>query len=244
MTKTKRGRGGEVSTVTRSRRAQRGLSIVELMVGVAIGLFIIGGAIKLFVDMFGNNRRLMIEARVNQDLRAAADIIARDIRRAGYWQGAASAMNVAPGAVPTPNPYAAATVITGNSVGYAYDRGAGASAAGFSLFNNAIYMTVGGASQPLTDPATVRITNFQIVNSASSAQASELWQHCACVGIASGAAGACPVNFSTSASRPQAVSLWVDIVIDGEAAAASAVRRQVIESVRVRNDQIVGACPP
>jgi prepilin peptidase dependent protein B len=65
-------------------RRQRGLSIIELMVGVAIGMFIIGGAIKLFVDMFGNNRRLLIETRVNQDLRATADIIARDLRRAGY----------------------------------------------------------------------------------------------------------------------------------------------------------------
>jgi prepilin peptidase dependent protein B len=242
MTDTRHSRTSEVSRASRSRRAQHGLSIVELMVGVAIGMFIIGGAIKLFVDMFGNNRRLLLEARVNQDLRAAADIIARDIRRAGYWQGAASAMNVAPGVAPTPNPYAAATVITGNSIDYAYDRGAGASAAGFSLFNNAIYMTVGAASQPLTDPATVRITNFQIVNSASAAHSSELWQHCPCVGVASGVAGACP-TISASASRPQAISQWVDIVIDGEAAAASAVRRRVTESVRLRNDLIQGFCP-
>jgi prepilin peptidase dependent protein B len=224
------------------QHAQRGLSIVELLVGVAIGMFIIGGAIKLFVDMFGNNRRLLLEARVNQDLRAAADIIARDIRRAGYWSSASAAMNPAPGTAPTANPYQSALAITANSIDYAYDRGAGASAAGFSLFNNAIYMNLGGASQPLTDPATVRITDFQIVNSASSAQASELWQHCPCVGIASGAAGTCP-SISTSASRPQAISYWVDIRIEGEAATASAVRRQVVESVRLRNDQIQGVCP-
>jgi prepilin peptidase dependent protein B len=222
---------------------QRGLSIIELMVGVAIGMFIIGGAIKLFVDMFGNNRRLLLEARVNQDLRAAADIIARDIRRAGYWSGAASALSPAPGSTPTLNPYAQATVVGADSVAYAYDRGASAaSAAGFSLSGNTIYMTVGAASQPLTDPTAVRITDFRIANSASSTQVSELWQHCPCVGIASGAAGACP-SIATSASRPQAVSRWVDIVIEGEAAAASSVRRQIVESVRLRNDLITGACP-
>jgi prepilin peptidase dependent protein B len=219
--------------------AQRGLSIIELMVGVAIGMFIIGGAIKLFIDMFGNNRRLLIEARLNQDLRAAADIIARDVRRAGFWSGAASAFA---SSAPPLNPYAA-TTITANSISYSYDRGAGASAAGFSLLNNTIYMTVGAASQPLTDPTAVRVTDFRIANSASAVQVSELFASCPCYAIASGAVGSCP-NIATSASRPQASVRWVDIVIEGEAPTASAVRRQVIESVRLRNDAITGNCPP
>jgi prepilin peptidase dependent protein B len=224
----------------RPARKQRGLSIIELMVGVAIGLFIVGGAIKLFVDMFSNNRRLLLETRVNQDLRAAADIIARDVRRAGYWSGAASAFNL-PGTAPAANPYAT-TTITGNSIAYAYDRGAGASAAGFSLSGNTIVMTIGATTQPLTDPATVRVTDFRIANSASAVQMSELYVSCPCYSIASGVAGACP-NLATSASRPQAFVRWVDIVIEGEAPTDSAVRRQVIESVRVRNDAITGGCP-
>jgi prepilin peptidase dependent protein B len=229
---------------TPGSRSQRGLSIVELMVGVAVGMFIVGGAIKLFVDMFGNNRRLVLEARVNQDLRAAADIIARDLRRAGYWQGASAAFNVAPGSAPAANIYAANTMLGANTIGYAYDRGGAPSAAGFSFANNQIYTLIGGASQPLTDPGTVRITRFEIVNSASGTQWSDLWQHCPCMGVASGAAGSCPSNFSTSASRPQVGSTWVDIIIEGEATAASAVRRQVMESVRLRNDQLRGECPP
>jgi prepilin peptidase dependent protein B len=222
----------------RRLQAQRGLSIIELMVGVAVGMFIIGGAIKLFVDMFGNNRRLLIEARVNQDLRAAADIIARDVRRAGYWSGAPAAFA---SSTPASNPYGA-TTITANSIDYAYDRGAGASAAGFSLFNNTIYMTVGAASQPLTDPTSVRVTDFRITNSASAVQLSELYASCPCYAIASGTTGSCP-NIATSTSRPQASVRWVDIVIEGEAPSASAVRRQVIESVRLRNDAITGNCP-
>ena len=222
-------------------RSQRGLSIIELMVGVAVGMFIIGGAIKLFVDMFGNNRRLLVETRVNQDLRAAADIVARDVRRAGYWQAAATGLfNDAP------NPYAPAA-ITANSIAYAYDRGAGASAAGFSLNNNAIYMTVGAASQPLTDPATVRITRFEIANSASASQWFDLAQSCPCTTIASGTAVSCTADEMTglaegSASRPQIGVRWVDIIIEGESPTTPGVRRQVIESVRLRNDQLRGAC--
>jgi prepilin peptidase dependent protein B len=226
--------------------AQRGLSIIELMVGVAIGLFIIGGAIKLFVDMFGNNRRLVLETRVNQDLRAAADIIARDVRRAGYWSGASAALS---SATPASNPYADATAVGANSIAYAYDRGAGASAAGFSWApGTPIFMTVGAASQPLTDPATVRITNFFIVNSASSAQWFDIAQNCPCIAIAaSGTGGGCTVAEMLalpqgSASRPQVGMHWIDIVIEGEAPTMPSVRRQVIESVRLRNDQLRGAC--
>jgi prepilin peptidase dependent protein B len=234
-------------------RSQRGLSIIELMVGVAIGLFIIGGAIKLFVDMFGNNRRLLLEARVNQDLRAAADIIARDLRRAGYWRGAASGVYPTGASAPCAdggaNPYACygAASTASSSIEYAYDRDGNstvdsAERSGFQLSGNQINMIVGGTPQPLTDPATVRITRFEILNAASGVQWSELWQHCTCVGIASGAAGACP-TIATSASRPQIGARWVDIVIAGEAATASAVRRQVIESVRLRNGQMRGRCP-
>ena len=58
------------------------------MVGVAVGLFVAGGAAKLFVDNLSNNRRMLVETRINQDLRAATDLIARDLRRAGYWRNA------------------------------------------------------------------------------------------------------------------------------------------------------------
>jgi type IV pilus assembly protein PilW len=69
----------------KKRTLQQGLSIVELMVGIAMGLFITAGAIKLFVDNLGSNRQLLLETRLNQELRTAADIVARALRRASYW---------------------------------------------------------------------------------------------------------------------------------------------------------------
>jgi prepilin peptidase dependent protein B len=234
-----------VAATKRSSASQRGLSIIELMVGVAVGLFIVGGAIKLFVDMFSNNRRLLLETRVNQDLRAAADIIARDVRRAGYWGAASTAFS---GASPAPNPYANYGSIGTNSIDYAYDRGAGASAAGFSLSGNQIFMTIGAASQPLTDAGTVRITRFEITNSASATQWFDVAQNCSCISIAaSSAGGGCTeaemlALAAGSASRPQIGLRWVDIVIEGESSTMPSVRRQVVESVRLRNDQIRGAC--
>ena len=66
----------------------KGLSIVELMVGITIGLFILAGASLVLTTQLGDNRRLLLEAQVQQDLRAASDLVSREIRAAGYWGNA------------------------------------------------------------------------------------------------------------------------------------------------------------
>ena len=62
----------------------RGISIVELMVGITISLFILAGASLVLTTQLDSNRRLLLEAQVQQDLRTTADMISRDVRRAGY----------------------------------------------------------------------------------------------------------------------------------------------------------------
>ena len=98
------------ATFLRTTAAQRGLSMVELMVGIALGMFLVAGASTLFVNHLDNSRRLLLEARLNQDLRATADLITRDLRRAGYW-GNALQGTVATGAGSTTvvNPYRSVT---------------------------------------------------------------------------------------------------------------------------------------
>ncbi len=88
--------------------AASGLSIVELMVGITISLFILAGATLVLTTQLDNNRRLLLEAQVQQDLRTTADMISRDVRRAGYWGRAYC--NVWPGPLdvadcPAGNPY-------------------------------------------------------------------------------------------------------------------------------------------
>jgi type II secretory pathway component PulJ len=66
-----------------SRTRQLGLSLVELMVGIAIGMFVVAAAATLVATQLSDNRRLVLEVQVQQDLRATSDIIARDLRRIG-----------------------------------------------------------------------------------------------------------------------------------------------------------------
>jgi type IV pilus assembly protein PilW len=228
---------------------QRGLSIIELLVGVAVGLFIIGGAVKVFVDMIGDNRRQVVEVRVNQDLRAAADIIARDLRRAGYWRNSMTAVNPLPPALPASNPYGDVT-FTANSVSYAYDRDGNASIdggeqAGFQLNGNVIEMrtAVAGNWQALTDPQTMQVTAFSITNSATAQRWTPIWQHCDCISRLTCTAASFAALGSGDPNFPEVSLRWVDVVIEGRATADSKITRRVEESVRLRNDLVRGACP-
>jgi type IV pilus assembly protein PilW len=73
-------------------RTQSGFSIVELMVAITIGLFLLAGA----VTIFSNSKRTYTEtddsSRMQESLRFAMDMIAQDIRMAGYF-GCAYAVN-------------------------------------------------------------------------------------------------------------------------------------------------------
>ena len=63
------------------RCVARGLSLVELMVGIAVGMFVVAAAATLVATQLTENRGLQLELQVQQDLRATADIITRELRR-------------------------------------------------------------------------------------------------------------------------------------------------------------------
>lgn len=69
----------------RTPGAQAGLSLVELMIGVALGLVIVGALIGFFVSTSRNNREL---AQVNRQIEAgrfAIQLLENDIVHAGFW---------------------------------------------------------------------------------------------------------------------------------------------------------------
>lgn len=243
--------------LSRSHRA-RGLSIVELMVGIAVGLLVVVGASKLFADYVIGNKRLMLETRVNQDLRAAADIVARDIRRAGYWNNALTGVWGTGGTSITPNPHATGLGVvasTATSVSYSYARDAddvldNNEYAGFRLQANTLQMQDGQNNwQAVTDPGTVRITAFA-VTPVSPALVNDLSTYCACLSrltctladIANPAFGVVPPAVTRPA--PTLTTPSFEIVLTGQAVNDPAVTRTVRETVRVRNPSLTGACPP
>ena len=222
----------------RSWRRQRGLSMVELMVGVAVGLFVVAGATMVVSNQLGDNRRLMLETQIQQDLRAAADVIAKDLRRSGHWDDAKTsvwhagattvASNVNTG-LTHPEPDTAQPLVANvpaSGVQFRYTRDGAIEQSGFRLRNGAIQMLVGGNWQALTDATTLRITKFEVeLNSRTIPLA--CFSPC-------GAAASCP---------PTQTVRDITVVIEGAAVHDAAVRRGAQSNARLRNDVVDGACP-
>ena len=64
------------------RRHQQGLTLVELMVGMAVGLVVTAIALTVLGLHLRENHQLLTDARLAQELRTATSLIARELRRA------------------------------------------------------------------------------------------------------------------------------------------------------------------
>jgi type IV pilus assembly protein PilW len=197
----------------------RGVSLVELLVGLALGLFIVAIATSLLVARLQSHRELLLQSRLMQDLRVAADIVARDLRRAGYWgeAGAASATRA--------NPYTALTVAAQGPESIGFDAN---ERFGFRLHEGVVEMLLGGRWQALTDSSTMTVTAFSIT---PELQEITLEGFCATP---------CPPPSTDCPPRQLVRSLAVSI--SGRAATAAALVRTVRSHVRLSNDPVVGQC--
>ena len=228
-----------VSALPDASRSARGTTIVEMLVGLAIGLVVVAGAVTLLARQLHQQRALLAETRLTQDLRNAADLIARDLRRAGYWGNAAAGV-WSHGAAPLSNPYAAVAPMAAASdtVRFAYSRDDVEDQAigvnertGFRLHGRAVEARLGDRWQALTDASTLVVTAFELMPSVDDIDLSAL---CARPCDAAGAAaGTCP---------PRQQVRHVTVRIAGHATGADRPARSVQARVRLRNDAIAGAC--
>jgi len=181
-------------------------------------------------NQLGDNRRLMLETQVQQDLRAAADVIARDIRRSGHWDDARTGVWYAAATGVSSNPHTALVgVVSGvpaSGVQYSYQRNGATEQSGFRLNNGAIQMLTGAGWQALTDSTTLRVTKFEVTLNSRDV---DLACFTACAGAPS-----CP---------PKQSVRDITVVIEGAAVHDPAVRRGAQSNARLRNDVIQGACP-
>ncbi len=230
---------------TRSAQ-QRGLGLVEMMVGLALGLFIVGGALAMFSTFTTDNRQLLQEARIVQDLRATADLITRDLRRAGYWGDASSGVWASGGSSTPPKsnygfmaaaPCAGATLnqkttaAASSSLCFSIAQDANNAVGsderfGFELDSGVIYSVVGGAARlALSDPKSITITDLVITPSSQVLPVSDF------------CAKTCTVNC------PEVVVREYEVLIKGHLPGDTAASRFQRSNVRLRNDYVGGTCP-
>jgi type IV pilus assembly protein PilW len=218
--------------------AQRGLTLVELLVGLALGLLVVAAAAVLLTQHLREHRALLLEARLMQDLRTATDLVARDLRRSGYW-GDATAGLWSPTQAARANPYAALApdASASDAASLAYSRDAsenqvldGNEVFGFRLRNQTIEVQLGSGNwQALTDATLLSVTTFRITPAMEEIDLGAMCNQ------------PCPPGSSTCPPRQQVRSLAV--LIGARSVADTTVVRSVRAAVRVRHDGLVGACP-
>lgn len=213
--------------------SQRGLSLVELMVGITVGLFIVGAATLVVTTQIGDNRRLLIETQLQQDLRASADIVTRELRRASYWiqadrgvwyPGSTSAVSL--------NQFGEISADgDADSIAFGYSR-QGADDEdepnrpyGFRLGDNGTIQTrlKGSGWQELTDPGVLKITAFDLDVEETPSERLPCPKLC---------------DDGTEDCWPRQVARVVRISIAAEARNDASVSRTLTSVVRLRNDQI------
>ncbi len=129
---------------------ERGFTIVELLVGLAIGLILLGVAVKIFlVQQRAYNVQEQL-AEMQQNIRSAMDMIVRETKMAGYDPTGASFDGIGNNSNATSIQILAdldgdgLTTGTNEDITYTYDAG-----------NLQIERDTGGGGQPLAENITV-----------------------------------------------------------------------------------------
>lgn len=206
------------------RRRHTGFSLVELMVAITIGLFILLGLTSFLSNNLRSSAQLAASTRLNQEMRSIMTLMSRDIRRAGYWGNATSGIGVTVALFD--NPFDDVNVSTAGCILYNYDLNAdgsltGSEQFGFLLDNGTIRARSSSSGspscaassdwQPLSDPNTVTYTALTFSISATK-------------------------NYITGTSGPNSTQRIVTVTLTGSLKSDSTVKQTLTEQIKIEND--------
>lgn len=197
------------------RASVKGFSLVELMVGLTVGLFVLAGVGAVYVSTMRGSAETLAANRLNQEIRAIVDIMSLDIRRAGFGY---------------PNDASIRVFDDGACIVYLYDLNGLPHHTGFRLNKGRIQMKAGGTLadctsgtwEGITDSSMVTVTNLNF-NAGNSV----------CFDRISSGKIACGGLTSDVEVRR------IDISVGAKLTSDSAVALQADESIRVRNDLLL-----
>jgi prepilin peptidase dependent protein B len=223
-------------------RRTKGFSLVELMVSLTIGLFLLMGLLAFLNSNLSSSRSSFENSRISQELNAVMELMVRDIRRAGYSSSGATFTTSATAAA---NPFTQSAVSGSTDGGiniatlgcilYSYDMPGSANGSrdaaerlGFKLLNGVVYAApAAGADscgvngwQPLTDPSITEVTalTFEYLDASNTVAATQK----PIVAVSGSGWSLCTRN--------------IKITLAGRLVKDNVATREVTQSVRVRND--------
>jgi len=212
------------------RPLSRGLSLVELMVGIAVGLFVVAAAVTLVTSQLTENRKLLLELQLQQDLRATMDIMTRQLRRAGAADPNGAQARIAAdgvGGIKAGTTLGAVALVATDKVGFSFVRNAADFGPyGFMLSADGVVKTQLSTMSPqdLTDKNTMKVTRL-VFGPRNIVGAQPL----PCPNL-------CPDG--TTACWPRMHVQHLVLTIEAEARTEPTIKRTMSSEVRVRNDWI------
>lgn len=78
-------------SLTKRAAPQKGVTLIELMIGLTVGLIVITVIGSIFLSILRTSSATMHSLTVNQEMRSVMALMVSDLRRAGYWEGAVDA---------------------------------------------------------------------------------------------------------------------------------------------------------
>lgn len=230
------------SRPTQSRHLTRGISLVEMMVGITVGLIVLAGALSLFAGSMSSGRRAVAESRVQQDLRTIADLVSRDLRRAGYWGNAIQGtIAIGSTSLTAENKYAdvdPTVSTTDGKIEYSFSRDStendtldDAEVFGFrrDASTGALEMqTSKNTWVPLNDTRYTTITAFKLTDESPAERL--LGTRCT------------PIKLAGDPTMPKLNVRRYDLQITAQSALDATVVRTLRTTIRLRNDHVSGNC--
>ncbi len=206
--------------------AQKGFSLVELMISITVGLVIMAGVTTMFAHNVKASGDTLKMARLHQELQAVMSLMTRDIKRAGYWGDASFSIgsgtsNTNPFTLDAPSNYGSEPA--NSCITFSYDRSGDGNVTaderfGFRLRGGALETRKSGADcgatgwEDLNDTVTTEITGLNFVTSSRTVDID---------GITGGAS---------------IVVRETTITLSGQLRKDTAVERTLRDKVRVHND--------
>jgi len=220
-----------------------GMTLVELLVGLAVGLFLVAGASGLMATQLQAQKGLQLELQVQQEMRAIAAFMRRELGAAGAWGQPDHGVWAADRGKGRPNPFADVDFDAGTqTLRFAASQSAtdpalpeddrldDADLKAFRLRGSTLeFRTDGGRFQPLNDPSTVAIRRFEVQIERVERSLEALCPQ-SCDGW-----GDCPPRLLTRSLR---------VSLDAEASQDAGVQQRWTWRYRLPADTLSGSCRP
>ncbi len=193
----------------------RGFSLVELMVGLTVGLFVLAGVGAVYVTTTRSSSETLVANRLNQEMRALLDVMDFDLRRAGF--GVTDAASIA-------------IHNNGACIVYLYEFAGAPRHSGFRLDRGQIEMKTGGTLADCTSGTWEAITDSSMITVSTltfAAGNSECFDRITTAGI----------NCDDLIAGVEARR--IDITLNARLTSDAAVAMQANESIKVRNDRVM-----